>query len=263
MEFEILQQSMPRSLARKISGYARQQIHLGFSPSNVFRLEAKNKSPLYLKISARITGFSLLREKEVLDWLANRLSVPKVMEFYEGENADYLLLSEIRGIPASEDSLKNDIPQIIEQLATGLKTIHSLPIENCPLDARLNHKIEIVRERMSKDLIDETDFDEERKGRTAADLFRELIETKPADEDLVFTHGDFCVPNVILENGKLSGFVDWGSAGIADKYQDLALLARSISFNFGREWGEKAFEIYGIEPNWEKIHFYRLLDEFF
>jgi aminoglycoside phosphotransferase len=148
-------------------------------------------------------------------------------------------------------------------LVNGLKKIHELPIENCPFDTQLDYKIKIARERMIKGLVDEEDFDEERQGRTAEDLFQELIATKPPDEDLVFTHGDYCLPNVIIENGKLNGFVDWSGAGVADRYQDIALLTRSVWYNFGEEWAENVFEIYDIEPDWKKIEFYKILDEFF
>ena len=116
---------------------------------------------------------------------------------------------------------------------------------------------------MINGLDEEEDFDEERQGRTAEDLFQELIAAKPTDEDFTFTHGDYCVPNVILENGNLSGFVDWESAGVADRYQDIALLTRSVWYNFGEDWEESMFEIYDIEPDWKKIDFYKLLDEFF
>jgi len=173
------------------------------------------------------------------------------------------LLSEISGVDASDDSFSENVADVVEQLAKGLKMIHKLPIENCPFNQRLNYKIEIATERMISGLVEEEDFDEERQGRTAEDLFEELLATMPTDEDLVFTHGDYCVPNVILENGNLSGFVDWGSAGVADRYQDIALLTRSVRYNFGEDWEESVFEIYGIEPDWEKINFYRLLDEFF
>jgi aminoglycoside phosphotransferase len=263
MSFENIRKTLPKNLAKAVSSYAWRQIHLGLSPSNVFRLNAPNKNSLYLKISPRIPGFSLLNEKIRLDWLKNRLPVPEVLLFCEDENTDYLLLSEISGTAASDDSLQKDVPRIIEQLVNGLKMIHELPFEDCPFDEPLDYKIELVRGRMLKGLVDETDFDEERQGRTAEDAFRELIETKPTNEDLVFTHGDYCVPNVILKDGKLSGFVDLGNAGVADRYQDIALLTRSICYNFGREWEEKAFEIYGVEPDWKKINFYRLLDEFF
>lgn len=263
MNFETLQQTLPPNLAESVSGYSFRQIHIGLSPSKVFRLEAENKNSLYLKASPRVPGFSLLQEKLKLEWLENRLPVPKVLQFAADETAEYLLISEISGAPASDNSLKKDVPHVVEQLATGLKTIHNLSIANCPFNARLDFAIEIVRERMTKGLIDQEDLDEERLGRTPEDLFQELVAIKPTNEDLVFTHGDYCVPNVILENRKLSGFVDWGNAGIADKYQDLALLTRSILYNFGKQWEASAFEIYGIKPDWKKVHFYRLLDEFF
>ncbi len=263
MNFAETQKSLPENLAQVVSGYIWRQNHIGFSSAQVFRLEAKNKKSLYLKIDSRASKHSLSQEKLKLNWLKNRLPVAEVLLFAEDEETEYLLLSEISGLPASDDSLKNDIPRIIGQLINGLKMIHELPIENCPFDERLVCKIEIARERMIKGLVKEEDFDEEQQGRTAEDLFQELIAAKPTDEDLVFTHGDYCVPNIILKNGKLSGFVDWSGAGIADRYQDIALLTRSVRYNFGKEWEENVFEIYGIEPDWEKIRFYRLLDEFF
>jgi aminoglycoside phosphotransferase len=263
LNIEARQKSLPPHLAEAVSGYVWRQNHIGFSAAQVFRLEAKNRNPLYLKIDSRASKHSLRLEKSKLDWLKNRLPVPEALLFAEDEDTEYLLLSGISGVDARDDSLKTDIPRIIEQLTRGLKMIHELPIENCPFVARLDGKIEIARERMITGLVEEEDFDEERLGRTAEDLFRELFATKPTNEDLVFTHGDYCAPNIIIENGKLSGFVDWSGAGVADRYQDIALLTRSVWYNFGEDWTENVFEIYGIEPDWERIHFYRLLDEFF
>jgi aminoglycoside phosphotransferase len=263
MNIKTLQKSLPEDLARLISGYVWRQNHIGLTSVRVFHLEAENKKPLYLKINSRFSKYSLLQEKLRLDWLRNRLPVPKVLLSAEDENNEYLLLSEIRGVPAIDDSLKNDVPRVIEQLTTGLKMIHSLPAKNCPFDTGLSYRIEAARQRMINGQVEEEDFDAERLGRTAEDIFQEALATRPSSEDLVFTHGDYCVPNIILKNRKLSGFVDWAEAGGADRYQDIALLTRSVKYNFGSEYEKDVFRIYGIEPDWKKIYFYRLLDEFF
>ncbi|MGI8640730.1 MAG: APH(3') family aminoglycoside O-phosphotransferase [Pyrinomonadaceae bacterium] len=173
------------------------------------------------------------------------------------------MLSEIAGVDASCDSLKADKAQTIGQLAKGLKIIHSLPFEDCPFGARLEYKLQIAEKMMRNGLVDESDFDEIRQGKSAEDLFEELIANKPTNENLVFTHGDYCVPNVILKNGNLSGFIDWSGAGVADKYQDIALLARSVASNFGAEWKPFLFDALNVEPDMQKIYFYNLLDEFF
>src|SRR5439155_1556483 len=82
------------------------------------------------------------------------------------------------------------------------------------------------------------------------DLFHELVATRPAGEDLVLTHGDYCLPNVILRgptlgNPGLAGFVDVGRAGLADRYRDLALASRSIAANLGAAWVAPFFAHYG------------------
>lgn len=262
MEMAFLQNSLPQILSEMLSDYAWQQNLTGFSSSQVFYLKSAGRENLYLKTALRIDS-ELVEEKQRLEWLVGKLSVPEVRLFVQDDERDYLLISEIEGVVANEDLWKENIPLAIELLAKGARMIHSLPISDCPFDETLETKIERARRRMELGLVDESDFDDERRGRKAEDLFRELIATKPASEDLVFTHGDYCLPNVLFKDWQISGFVDWGSAGVADRYQDIALLTRSVSYNFGEKWTPFLFEALEIEPDWERIEFYKLLDEFF
>ncbi len=63
---------------------------------------------------------------------------------------------------------------------------------------------------------------------------------------------------------QLSGFIDLGRVGIADRYQDLELAVRSLPLNFGPSWEPLLWEAYGLkEVDVAKIEFYQLLDEFF
>lgn len=80
-------------------------------------------------------------------------------------------------------------------------------------------------------------------------------------------NGDYCLPNIIVSNGNLSGFIDWARAGVADRYQDLALAARSPRHNMGPRGHELAslfFQEYGMKHvDFRKLHYYILLDELF
>lgn len=114
---------------------------------------------------------------------------------------------------------------------------------------------------MAAGLVDESDFD---TVRSAADLYQELLATRPDQEDQVFTHGDYCLPNVLVGNGRVTGFIDLGRAGVADRYQDPALCTRSLTYNFGPGWDARFLAHYGLpQPDEAKLTFYRLLDEFF
>jgi aminoglycoside phosphotransferase len=85
-------------------------------------------------------------------------------------------------------------------------------------------------------------------------------------EDIVFTHGDYCLPNILIDHThtQINGFIDWGRAGIADRYQDLALATRSLIYNFGPGWESLLWKEYGLETvDYGKLEFYQLIDEFF
>jgi aminoglycoside phosphotransferase len=144
--------------------------------------------------------------------------------------------------------------------------IHSLDIAACPFEQRLAVKVEKAHRRLVTGVVDGHDFDDERSGWTAESAFAELLATRPTSEDLVFTHGDYCLPNIIInpQNWTISGFIDWGRAGVADRYQDLALVGRSLAYNFSPDWIEVLFREYGLsEIDYAKVQFYKLLDEFF
>jgi aminoglycoside phosphotransferase len=257
---------LPLTLRTMLKDAALVSIDEGMSGTSVLRVEQADQPARYLKIARRGSEQDLQPEVARLLWLQNKLPVPQVLYMAEAGDLQYCLLSAIPGLVLYHDDLREHLPAMLRQYALALREIHALPIANCPFDARLDVKIAQARRRLDAGLINEDDFDEERAGQRARSLFKQALATRPADEDLVFTHGDYCTPNILIDPPTLTwtGLIDWGRAGIADRYQDLALAARSIDYNFGADWIPLFFENYGISTvDPAKIEFYRLLDEFF
>lgn len=81
------------------------------------------------------------------------------------------------------------------------------------------------------------------------------------------------MPAIFGSHDELTGFIDLGKTGIADKWCDIAICYRSLSHNYsGRYHGGTVYSGYdelslfrelGIEPDWKKIRYYILLDELF
>ncbi|MCJ7839790.1 aminoglycoside 3'-phosphotransferase [Lederbergia sp. NSJ-179] len=250
-------------LKKIIKGYTWQQVTIGHSEASTFLLKKGNHS-LYLKTQSTNASESIRNEKEKMEWLQGKLAVPEVLYYEEDEKKEYLLMTEIKGINASDSSYQNDLPLLIKLLAKGLREIHSIGVDHCPFQCTLDVTIREAQERVEKNLVDIEDFDEERKGKSAEELFQEVLEKRPLDEELVFTHGDYCLPNIILQNDEVSGFIDLGRAGVSDRYQDIALAAWSIAHNVGKQHIPLFLKEYGLEEvNQDKIYFYQLLDEFF
>lgn len=253
--------TIPEELSELLGKEAWQTVTIGCSGAYVFRI-----GEAYLKINPASAVDRLSDECERIEWLQGRLPVPQVLYYDSDTSHEYLLLSAISGIMACEQSRHNDVPKVVRLLAQGLRMIHSIPIHDCPFDRSLHRTITLARYRVEAGLVDESDFDAERSGKHASDLYIELLQQRPETEDLVFTHGDYCLPNILFDwqHNTISGFIDMARAGIADRYHDLALAARSLAFNFDANWIPLLFQEYGItEPDEHKIRFYKLLDEFF
>jgi kanamycin kinase len=61
----------------------------------------------------------------------------------------------------------------------------------------------------------------------------------------VLIHGDYCLPNVLVEQGALVGIVDVGRAGLGDPRDDLAAGLWTLHYNFGPGHAPEFLDAYG------------------
>ncbi|MDP6039788.1 MAG: phosphotransferase, partial [Candidatus Latescibacteria bacterium] len=146
-------------------------------------------------------------------------------------------------------------------LAEGLRAIHRVEIEKCPFpDCSADALISNVEHNIAKGIVTAEVLAEYNDSRTLDEALAEARSTKPEFEDLVLTHGDYCLPNIMIDNGALSGFIDWGSVGIGGRHRDFAAVEYSVRRNFGAEWVEPFFDAYGQKYFDEDIMaFYRAI----
>lgn len=239
---------------------------IGESGAQVYCLWDAEGPHSFLKIAPRHGLTTLADDAARLAWLASRLPTPQVLAYCEAAHSCYLLTSVIPGVDCATlaEQEGTEIEQLVRLLAVGLRQIHAVPANDCPFDCRLSREIERTWQRIEQGPLDTNGFGRRWRGRSADDLVAELLATMPADEDLVLTHGDYCLPNILLNGDRVSGFVDLGRAGVGDRYRDLALARRSLIRNCGAAWVPLFFTEYGLpQPDEAKLTFYELLDEFY
>ena len=61
------------------------------------------------------------------------------------------------------------------------------------------------------------------------------------------------------QDGGITGYVDIAELGVADRWCDIAVGAWSVTWNIGPGWEDLFYESYGVQPDPERIEFYRLL----
>ena len=120
--------------------------------------------------------------------------------------------------------------------------------------------LRIVHQRVKSGLVDATrDFHVEHGDLTVESALAQLVHLRPQQENLVVCHGDYCLPNVLISNARVSAYVDLGELGVADRWWDLAVATWSVTWNLGPGWENLFLETYGVERDAGKAAFYQLL----
>ncbi len=187
----------------------------------------------YLKWNPRRTGIDLEREIDRLGWISTRHPAPKVLDHGAVDEAQWVLTGALPGEPAVGDTWRARRPDAIAAIGTGLRTLHTLTHDDFP--AHWAEQVWVGR-------------------RPAA------LGPAPAIIDPVVVHGDACAPNTLISpTGNWVGNVDFGDLAVGDRWADLAVASLSLDWNFGEGHQHELYDAYGIEPDEERIRYYRAL----
>ncbi|MET8859872.1 aminoglycoside 3'-phosphotransferase [Streptomyces sp. NPDC004579] len=217
----------------------------------------------FVKWTPADSGVDLAAEVARLRWAARFTLVPRVL----GEGADasgsWIITQGLAGWMAVDDRWKHDTGTAVRAIGSGLRALHdTLPVADCPFDWSAERRLERARSRAAAGRIHTADWHQDiQRFGTVERALGALADIPPVDR-LVVCHGDACAPNTLVgADGTCGGHVDLGALGLEDRWADLAVATWSTRWNYGPGWEEPLLDAYGIEPDRERITYYRLLWE--
>ena len=155
---------------------------------------------------------------------------PQVLDYFT-EKDDWLLTRAIPGEDCTHEVYLADPKRLCDTTAELLRQLHDRPITNCPLPDRMKVCYANANQGF-------------RQGYWEPDLFQgqwdfstreEAWNTVQANFSHMRTdtllHGDYCLPNILLNSWQFSGFIDLGNAGIGDKHMDILWGTWTLQFN--------------------------------
>lgn len=176
----------------------------------------------------------------------------EVLSYVTTENHDFLLTRRIPGEDCTHEMYRAEPERLCEVMAVQLRKLHEIQADDCPVQDRLDTYKALVLSGHDR-------------GKYEPELFRGLWEFPSAEEAWkcaerglhllkkeVLIHGDYCLPNILLDQWRFSGFIDVGAGGISDRHVDLLWGIWTLAFNLGTtRYSERFMDAYGrdrIDP---------------
>ena len=224
-------------------------------------------------LKVRPEGSYDTRDAAVLRWLEGRLPAPRVAAHAVENGLDWLLMTRVRGRMLCDPEIMNKPALLMDLMAEALHLLWRVPLTDCPFRRTLTQELDAAERCIREGRFSAADCEPETFGpggfESPAALLDWLRAHQPPVEEAL-THGDFCLPNILTENGHISGMIDVGDCGAADRWRDLALGWRSLKHNSDGHYGtypavdpDDLFRALGIPKDEEKLRYYLLLDELF
>jgi len=88
---------------------------------------------------------------------------------------------------------------------------------------------------------------------------RDIVDAGPGTQRPTLSHGDFCMPNVLLDSlGQVSGIVDLGGLHIGNDKLDPAIMSWTLQANMGERWADHFLEAQNTNAQDQGIVYSRL-----
>ena len=137
---------------------------------------------------------------------------------YVSENKDYMITRPAIGEDATH--YLDNPEKLCSVLAETMKFLHSRQISDVPVSLCMKS-------------------------------YKNELNTGILKQD-TFIHGDFCLPNIILNDWKFSSIIDVGLAGVGDRHIDIYWALWSLNFNLKTDkYTDYFLSLYGSE-NYDK-----------
>ena len=140
---------------------------------------------------------------------------------YEQLDADWLLTQRIPGEDCIHPAHLADPKRLCDTTAEILRMIHETDFTGCPVPNRTSDYLATVTENHAAGKWDPLLFPEGWGSGSAEDAWAIVREFSGCLKSDTLLHGDYCLPNVLLKDWKLSGLIDVGFGGVGDRHIDL------------------------------------------
>jgi len=197
----------------------------------------------YLK---RSSEKSLEREAAMTRYFHSKGLAARVVEYLTEGGFDWMLTERVRGEDCTHKTYLDDPEKLCDTLAVLLRELHEKSGEGCPVSDRTIGYFDKIKENYSLREYDLSYLLPSVSSMSVNEAYEHVLNNRGMFKNDTLLHGDYCLPNVMLDDWRFSGFIDLDGAGMGDRHIDLYWGAWTLKFNLKTDkYRERFFDAYG------------------
>ena len=161
---------------------------------------------------------------------------------------DWLLTRAIPGEDCTHPRYLEDPKRLCDTTATLLRQLHEQPFSGCPVANRNETYLATAARNYAAGKYDKDLFPDNWGFSSAEEAWQEVRQNGRYLQADTLLHGDYCLPNTLLQDWQFSGFIDVGNGGVGDRHIDLFWGAWTLLFNLRTDaYCSRFLDCYGRE----------------
>lgn len=176
---------------------------------------------------------------------------------YESGERDWLLTRRVAGEDCTHEQYRCQPERLCDILGQRLRMLHETDAGGCPVPDRMKSYRALAASNYESDSFDKSHFPDNFGYRSAEEAWDVICRQGHLLKSDTLIHGDYCLPNVMLDDWRFSGFIDVGNGGVGDRHIDLFWGIWSLGFNLKTErYADRFLDAYGrdrVEPEMLRI----------
>ena len=200
------------------------------------------KQKLFLKKAPK---GSLQKEAALGSYFFQKGLAPEVLS-YESLDADWLLTREGQGQDCISPMYLAEPERLCDTTARLLRMLHDTDFTGCPIADRTADYLATAAKNYRAKAYDLTLFPDNWGYATPEEAREELERNGKYLKTDTLLHGDYCLPNILLDDWRFGCFIDLGSGGVGDRHIDLFWGVWSLQFNLKTDrYADRFLDVYG------------------
>lgn len=198
----------------------------------------------YLKSAAK--GM-LEREAALTAYFHGKQLAAEVLAYTSAEK-DWLLTRRLPGEDCLNSAYLEDPKGLCDTCAELLRALHEQDHGDCPVPDLTAERLTGAEKHYQRKQYDTSLFPDNWGYDSPEEAWSTIEKNARYLKTDTLLHGDYCLPNILLDDWRFSGFIDLGGGGVGDRHFDLFWGIWSLSFNLKTDaFRQRFLDAYGRE----------------